>query len=409
MDKNTIKTVFKGYIHPIDEKVVSKMVNHMELDKYIKKLNSLTFTKLFIYAQLKQIPSITKLGLRINYRKCPQEMVGLDNISKSQLSRKLDEVPPDIFQAILHHLIQKIHQEFGVEKGNELLGNIHLVNSTTISFYLSQYRWVDFRNTKAGVKIHTRVAFCEGITYLDKIVVTPARPADATQLDALVVVDKDTLYVFDRGYYDFESFDHYCETRTRFVTRIKEKAVINVIEEVPVAEESPILREATIKLGKMKHPLRLIETVDSKGNKISIVTNDAKISTQEISDLYRNRWQFELSFKWMKQHLILKKCYGKSSNAIYNQIYIAMITFCLTLLMKKKVNYLGTLWDLQLFLEEYWDRSFNVFLKELFKKPKRSSMRRRSIDYERIFKETLAQFENGEMEHLNDQTYDPIY
>lgn len=409
MDKNTIKKVFKEYIQPLEGTILSKMVDIMKTDKYVKKLDTFSFTKLFIYAQLKQIPSLTKLSFKVSHKKKLQRMIGLDNISKSQLSRKLGDVPPDIFQAILHHLIQKIHQEFGMEKGSEMLENIHLVDSTTISFCLSQYRWADFRNTKAGVKIHTRVAFCEGTTYPDKIVITPARPNDATQLDSLVVVDKDTIYVFDRGYYDFEKFDHYCETGTKFVTRIKENAVFKVMEEVPVVPQSNILREAIIKLGKMKHPLRLIETLDSEGNKISIITNDAKISTDEISDLYRNRWQIELFFKWMKQHLILKKCYGKSANAVYNQIYIAMITFCLTLLMKKKIYYQGTLWDLQMFLEEYWDRSFSVFIKELFKKPKRSSRGRRSINHERIFNETLTQFEEREIEHLNDLTYDPIY
>ncbi|MCT1901610.1 transposase [Oceanobacillus sojae] len=85
---------------------------------------------------------------------------------------------------------------------------------------------------------------------------------------------------------------------------------------------------------KMKHPVQLVETVDSKGNEIRIICNDAKVNAQEISDLYRNRWQIELFFKWVKQHLVIKKLYGKSENAVYNQLFLAMITFCLTLLMK---------------------------------------------------------------------------
>ncbi|MFC0274897.1 IS4 family transposase [Metabacillus herbersteinensis] len=290
-----------------------------------------------------------------------------------------------------------------------MLEKIHLIDSTTISFCLSQYRWADFRNTKAGVKIHTRVVFYDGEISPDKIIVTPARPADATQLDALMVIEMDALHVFDRGYFDFEKFDHYCKNNIRFCTRIKENTIIHVIEELPVDPSSAIHREAVVKLGKMKYPVRLIETKDSQGNPITIIINDAKMSAQEVSDLYRSRWQIELFFKWMKQHLILKKCYGKSANAVYNQIYIAMITFCLTLLLKKKVQYLGTLLDMLEFLGEYWSKSFSVFLKELFKKPDRSSRGRRQLDHDRIYNEILVQFERGDTEHLNDTTYDPIF
>ncbi|PLR80423.1 hypothetical protein CVD25_19030 [Bacillus canaveralius] len=408
MDKNNIKSVFKEYIQPAEMKVISKIIEQMNVDKYVKKLDSLSFIKLFIYAQLKQLPSLKKISFKVRHRKKLQKELGLKSISKSQLSRKLSGLPPDIFQAILQHLIQQIHREFGKEKGNNLLGKIHLIDSTTISFCLSQYRWADFRNTKAGVKIHTRVVFYEGETSPDKIIVTPARPADATQLDALMVIEKDALHVFDRGYFDFEKFDEYCKQNVRFCTRLKDNTIIHVIEELPVDPSSNILREAVVKLGKMKSPVRLIETKDSQGNTISIIINDAKMSAQEISDLYRNRWQIELFFKWMKQHLVIKKCYGKSANAVYNQIHIAMITFCLTLLMKKKVRYQGTLLEMLEYVEEFWSRSFSVFLKELVKKPDRSSLGRRRLHHERIFRETLAQFEEGDTQHLNDQNYDPI-
>jgi hypothetical protein len=410
MDNNNIKTVFKEYIQPTEMKVISKIIEQMELDKYVKKLDSITFTKLFIYAQLKQLPSLKMISFKVRHKKKLQQELGLKSISKSQLSRKLSDLSPEIFKAILHQLVQQIHREFGEKQGNDLLGKIHLIDSTTITFCLNQYRWASFRNTKAGVKIHTRVVFYEGETALDKIIVTPARPADATQLDALMIIEKDAMHVFDRGYFNFEKFDEYCKHNVRFCTRIKENTTIHVIEELSVDPSTNILREAVVKLGKMNHPVRLIEAKDSQGNIISIIVNDAKMSAQEISDLYRNRWQIELFFKWMKQHLVLKKCYGKSSNAVYNQIYIAMITFCLTLLMKKKIRYQGTLLEMLDFIGEYWSRCLSVFIKELFKKPDRTSDGRRRLDHEHIFNNILVQIERKETWHLNnDLTYDLIF
>ncbi|WP_019412392.1 IS4 family transposase [Paenisporosarcina sp. TG20] len=409
MDNNTIKNVFKEYIHPLNMKAIQKKIDQAQVDKYVKKFDSLTFVKLFIYAQLKNLSSLGRISEKVKRKKTVQKAVGIESISKSQLSRKLRDIPPDIFQEIMHHLIQKLHQEIGPHKADKALGKIHLIDSSTISMCLSQYRWADFRETKAGVKIHTSIIFSDGISYPNEVIITPARPADSTQLDALIVLDKDALHVFDRGYFDFDKFDSYCADGIRFVTRIKSNTIVHVIEELPVDTDSDIIRYAIVKIGKMRHPLYLVETLDSEGNKISIVCNDAKRSAKEISDLYRSRWQIELFFKWCKQHLVLKKCYGKSANAVFNQIYIAMITFCLTLLMKSKVGFQGTLWEMFNWIGDFWTKSLPELLKKLFEKPKRSSKGRRRLDHEHIFMETLAQYESRETSHLDDLTYDPIF
>lgn len=408
MDNHTIKTVFKEYIHPLDSKVIQKMIDHSRIDRYVKKLDVLTFTRLFIFAQLKSLPNLRRVSETVSRKKMVQRQVGIESISKSQLSRKFGDIPSEIFQVILHHLIQKLHQTLGPKKVDKALGKIHLIDSSTLSMCLSQYEWADFRDTKSGVKMHTSVVFCDGETYLNDMIITPARPADETQLNALIVPDKDALHVFDRGYFNFEKFDFYCAKGIRFVTRIKTNTVIHVIEELPVKSSSPILRNAVVKIGKMKHPLRLIETLDSKGNKISIVCNDAKISAQEISDLYRTRWQIELFFKWCKQHLILKKLYGKSQNAVYNQIYIAMIVFCLTLLMKHTLGYKGTLLEMRDWICDYWHQKFELLASEVVKEPDQSSSGRRKLQHELIFEQTLAQYESGDIFHLNDLIYDPV-
>src|SRR5690625_3884127 len=273
---------------------------------------------------------------------------------------------------------------------------------------LSGYEWADFRETKSGIKMHTSIILCDDESYPNDMILTPARPADETQLDALIVPDKDALHVFDRGYFNFKKFDSYCAKEIWFVTRIKSNTVVTVVEELPVDSSSPIIRNAIVKIGNMKHSLRLVETLDSEGNKISIVCNDLEISAQEISDLYRSRWQIELFFKWVKQHLVTKKLYGTSQNAVFNQIYLAMITFCLTLLIKHELGYKGTLLEMMNWVTDYWSKKFTTFVSELFKKPERSSKGRRRLQHQRIFEETLAQYESGDVLHLDDLTYDPI-
>ncbi|WP_077705160.1 transposase [Virgibacillus dokdonensis] len=152
----------------------------------------------------------------------------------------------------------------------------------------------------------------------------------------------------------------------------------------------------------------MIETTDSNGKPIRIVCNDAKRSAQEISDIYRNRWKIELFFKWIKQHLVITTLYGKSENAVYNQVYLAMITFCLIILMKNKIGFKGTLLEMLRWIKDGYDQSMATFILKVRKEPERESSGRRRWDNERIFAETLAQYETGDVLHLDDLTYDPF-
>ncbi|HHU20794.1 MAG TPA: IS4 family transposase [Bacilli bacterium] len=408
MDNHTIKTVFKEYIHPLDIKIIQKMIDVEAIDKYVKKLYTLSYIRLFLYAQLKKLENLAVISQSVSRKKTVQRLVGMDSISKSQLSRKNRQIPHEITEAILRHLIQKIQYTLGAVKAGKALDKLHLIDSSTISMCLNGYEWADFRDTKAGIKLHTSIRLCDDTVSLDQMILTPARPADETRLDELIVYTKDVLHVFDRGYFNFVKFDTYSKKGIRFATRIKSNTVVNIIEELPVDASSHITRHAIVTLGKMKNQLQLVETMDSNGNKIRIVCNDAKRSALEISDIYRNRWKIELFFKWVKQHLVIKKFYGKSENAVYNQVYLAMITFCLIILMKQKVGFKGTLLEMLRWVRDCYNQSMTTFVLEVRKEPERKSSGRRRWDSDRIFAETLAQYETGDILHLDNLTYDPL-
>ncbi|AUJ23848.1 IS4 family transposase [Virgibacillus dokdonensis] len=408
MDNHTIKMVFKEYIHPLDTKVIQKMIDMEGVDKYVKKLDTIAYIRLFIYAQLKKSENLAVISQSVSRKKTVQRLVGIDSISKSQLSRKNRQIPHEIPEAILRHLIQKVQYTLGPVKAGKALLQLHLIDSSTISMCLSGYEWADFRETKAGIKMHTSIRLCNDTLSLDKMILTPARPADETQLDELIVYQLDVLHVFDRGYFNFAKFDAYSEKGIKFATRIKANTVVHVVEELLVDPSSPITRHAMVTIGNMKHPLQLIETTDSNGKPIRIVCNDAKRSAQEISNIYRNRWKIELFFKWIKQHLVITTLYGKSENAVYNQVYLAMITFCLIILMKNKIGFKGTLLEMLRWIKDGYDQSMATFILKVRKGPERESSGRRRWDNERIFAETLAQYETGDVLHLDDLTYDPF-
>lgn len=157
----------------------------------------------------------------------------------------------------------------------------------------------------------------------------------------------------------YKQFDQYCLEGIRFITRLKKNAEIEVISEQIPDPENLIYQDAEIFLGqnqnktKMQHSLRLIRIKDSEGNPVEIVTSCFDMTAKEIGDLYRYRWKIETFFKWMKQHLKTKSFFGKSENAVYNQIWIALITYCLKVLLQLKFNHTGTLLELKRSLETF--------------------------------------------------------
>ncbi|WAH38280.1 IS4 family transposase [Alicyclobacillus dauci] len=414
MDKDSTKSVFAEYVLPLNVSSILQELDHLKLDRYVKKLGVIPFIRLIVFAQVNQIPSLTDISLELEANESLQKELALDSISASQLSRKLRETPSTFLDFVFRQCVEQITRQVGIKRANEKLRRINLVDSSTISMCLSQYPWAEFRRTKAGVKLHLRLVFLDHQVAPDKVILTPAKPADKTQMDALVVVEPDALNVFDRGYVDYRKFDAYCANKTKFVTRLKDNAVIHeVIEERTVPDDSPVTREALVRLGSypnyvMKYTLRLIETTDSEGKRVVILTNDMAMDAEQICDVYRKRWQIELFFKWVKQHLVLKRLYGKSENAVYNQLLIALITYCLLILIQAKVSHNGKLLDVYKCLRLYWERSFSEFVKALYKSPGRTSKGRRRCKVDNIFEQTVRQYIDGETEHLETVTYDLI-
>jgi hypothetical protein len=415
MDKDTTKITLTEYLNPLNHKFVSDYTQKHNLDRYVKKLDSLTTTKLFVFAQLMQIRSYTDLSLHLKQKKKLQEVTGLSSISTAQLSRKWRDMECSFLAKVFHHMVQQVVTRFGVAQTNKKMGLMNVVDASTISLCLSKYRWATLSKHKSGVKIHLRFVHLPEVSFPDKAIITEAKRNERMEMDSLIVEDPGVLNVFDRGYVDYYRFDSYCEKGVRFVTSLRYNANYQIEEERSVEPHSNILKDSTIWLGYrntryvMKHRLRLIECLDKEGKQFPILTNDFDRTAKELGDIYRNRWQIELFFKWIKQHLYLKSCYGTSRNAVHNQIYAALITFCLTLLMQAQVGHKGTLLELKKHLELSWGEGLKRFIQALFRPPdRRSAGRRKGIPVERIFEETLQQYEAGDIDHLDDMTMGPL-
>jgi len=378
-----------------------------------KKLTTVQLIELIVNAQLNQQRGLRDISNSLNNDEFSQA-ININSISAAQLSRRLRELPTAVVQKLFKATIFQVGQKLGFNSLNHQLGRLYLIDSSTISLCLSRYPWAKFRKTKAGVKLHLRLRFCDQEVFPDKAVITSAKPADKTQMDNLVVEEQKALNVFDRAYVDYGKFDSYCERDIRFVSRLKKNALVEVIKEHDLNPTSPIKKDQTVYLGKdgttkMNHPLRLIETEDTEGKPIIIITNQFELEAEEIGEIYRSRWQIEIFFKWIKQHFNVKHFYGLSQQALENQLYIALITYCLLLLIKLKAGYQGSLLKIKRLLHTCLYEPFSSFVQKLYQKFKHSSAgRRRYINHEKVYQETERQVNNQEADHLNDLTYDPV-
>lgn len=410
--KGTIKSTFFQLFEPIFSQNFYQLLQKLEVDKYVKKLTALKFIILMVFAQLEQLTCLREISNSLNNNKF-SKMIKLDSISFSQISRKLRSMMLETVEFLFRDLVRQVGIQTGFKPIRQELGRLYLIDSSTISLCLTRYRWASFRKTKGGIKIHLRLRLFKQGVLPDAAIITPAKVADKTQMDGLVVEEKGVFNVFDRAYLDYKKFDDYCENGILFASRLKKNALVEVVKKLPVTPGSKIKRDCIVILGKdgftkMHHPLRYIETEDLEGNQIIIITNDFKMSAEEIGDIYRYRWQIELFFKWIKQHLHVKHFYGLTQQAVEMQLYIALITYCLLKIIQLKTGYKGPLLQIQRLLNTCLYEPFPCFVRRLYRKPERISKGRRKIDHERIYQETLRQVIAGEAEHLDDLTYDPV-
>ena len=341
MDKFTRKTSFEQWFSPISSTKLEELVETHQLNYYTKKLHIASFLKILLFAQLNETESLRAVSETL-FSDDLQQATNLESISFSQLGRRLNQVPTTVFQQVFLDLVMQIHEKTHFEKRRKVTTPLKIIDSSTLPLNLNNHKWAEFRKTKSGIKLHLRLIFLEkGCSYPDQAVLTNAKEHDRGQLEVLVD-DKECMYVFDRGYLDYKQFDIMTDDGYFFVSRLRKNAVTRVLEPFELQEDSLVLSDEMMVIGtpqnRSENAFRLIKVLDSKGNELQLITNRFDLSADEIAELYKSRWAIELFFKWLKQHLNIKKFYSQSEQGVHNQVYIAMIVYCLHVLAQLDTN-----------------------------------------------------------------------
>jgi hypothetical protein len=245
----------------------------------------------------------------------------------------------DFAQILIHEARQLyVDDDFGLE----LKETVYALDSSTIDLCLSVFPWARFRKTKGAVKLHTLLDLRGDIPTF--IWITDGKVHDVNVLDHLVP-EPGAIYVMDRAYLDFQRLYQLHQGSAIFVTRSKTNTGLRRIYSNKVDKSAGVKFDQTVVLtgfySKKEYPekLRRIKYFDAeKGRSFVFLTNQFTLPAITIAELYRYRWRVEIFFKWIKQHLRIKKFYGTSENAVKTQIWIAISTYVLVAIMKKRLK-----------------------------------------------------------------------
>jgi hypothetical protein len=216
------------------------------------------------------------------------------------------------------------------------------LDSTTIDLCLALFPWARFKRTKGAIKAHVLLDLFVGVPVFMRV--SNAKTSDISTLDQLVFVPG-AFYILDRGYVDFARLFRIHQAGAFFVIRPKRKMSYRVIKRLPADPKAGVVRDQIIRLRGQhrkairRWSLRLVQYIDpSTGKRLRFLSNDLQLSAREIALLYRKRWQIELLFKWMKQHLHIKAFFGTTPNAVKAQLWIAVIVLLLIHRLKHRLN-----------------------------------------------------------------------
>lgn len=252
------------------------------------------------------------------------------------------------FAQVLIHAARNLYidEPFGVD----LKETVYAMDASTIDLCLSLFPWARFRKRKGGIKLHTLLDLRGPIPAF--ISITDAKVHEVNILDQLIV-EAGSIYILDRGYLDFSRLYKLTQSCAFFVIRSKSNFQYRRLYSHAVDETTGVISDQTIMLegfySSKDYPqkLRRVRYFDVKNQKyLTFLTNNFSLPAITIADLYRCRWQVELFFKWIKQHLRIKAFYGTSENAVKTQIWIAISIYVLVALVKKRLKIKSSLYTI---------------------------------------------------------------
>lgn len=310
-------------------KLVQTLLTEEDVKNLLQEINYEDKARKFTANQLLLYFMHAALGQWDSYRSGIGKAIpcGLMPVCYSSFSSKAGDVPYELFKRLFHLLISKCNR--ATKRRLNIPKDLLLVDSTTITVGKTRLPWALFHGGRAGIKLH--VAFDAATEQPVQVIETIGTVHDGPIGEKLG--DKNYILVNDRAYGKIKRFDQYVKEQQYFVTRIKENMTLvkpYSLKGVKVVD-SNVSRDITCYLGtpqsqsQLRH--RVVIFMDNCGNEIRVVTNLKHLSAEQIADIYKARWGIEIFFRWIKQNLNVPVLFGTTKNAVFNQLFAALMTY----------------------------------------------------------------------------------
>jgi Transposase DDE domain/Domain of unknown function (DUF4372) len=341
---NTGRTVFAQLLGVVPFSHFEHLVNKYHANRWTREFTAWSHFICMAYAQFTCREGLRDLIVCLNSQSTKLYHAGLrQRVSRSTLADANERRDSHLFEALGQRLIEialALYKDHDIGLGlNEPL---YAMDSTTIDLCLRLFPWADFRATKAGIKAHTVIDLRGSIPVM--LSITTGKVSDVRLLDALRL-PKGSIVVLDRGYVDFARLHTLVQQKCSFVVRAKGNLSFNCLQAHTADAKAGVHSDQTIVLtGERSRkayptPLRRVRFYDATSClELVFLTNRLDLSALTIAAIYKQRWQIELFFKWLKQNLNIQHFFGNSLNAVRSQIWIAVCTYLMALIVHKQLN-----------------------------------------------------------------------
>ena len=349
---NTGKTLFAQLMDFLPWTTFTRIVDRYDGNRRVRTLSCAEQFRAMAFAQLTYRESLRDIEACLSAQSHKLYHMGFQEpVRRSTLADANESRDWRIYAEFAQRLIALARKLYAQEDlGLELTNTVYALDSTTIDLCLSVFPWALFRSTKSAVKMHTLLDLKGSIPSF--IHISDGKMGDVHALD-LLVPEAGAIYVMDRGYIDFARLHALHRAGSFFVTRAKSNLSAHRVYSSTVDRDTGLICDQTIALdgfcaGKdYPEHLRRVRFKDpDSGKSLVFLSNHFDLPALTVCALYKNRWQVELFFKWIKQHLRIKQFYGTSENAVKTQIWIAISVYVLVAIVKKRLNLDASLYTL---------------------------------------------------------------
>ena len=341
---NQGKYVFAQITEFLPRRVFDRLVEKYNGNKHIRTFTCWHQMLCMVFGQLTARDSLRDLIVALDAHKAKSYHLGFGlNVTRPTLARANIRRNYKLYEEFASHLIDYARKvcvcsDFEVNVD----GNVYAFDSTTIDLCLSVFWWAEFRKAKGGIKMHTLYDVKTQIPSF--IYITPASVNDVKAMDQ-IPYERGSYYIFDRGYNDFERLYRINKLEAYFVLRARDNLNFDRRYSKKVDKQSGVKYDqigvfaAPRSRSRYPEKIRRVKYYDSETEvEFVFLTNNFELTATEIAVLYKNRWQVELFFKWIKQHLKVKTFWGHTPNAVKTQLYCAIIAYCLVAIVGKELR-----------------------------------------------------------------------